>query len=188
VGTVRSALYSRCHRHPAGLNGLIFPFYVNDLKLLAHLNEWQPADFTNFSEFGAILLATLFIMLVRPIRILPIRVVLLLGMLHLTLQHTRQEIVLVVVGMLVLAEPIGKAWAPANRVVPRPAPSGQRTRREAAHVAMLVLLLTIGLAAFRIAVPIVRPDRAGVPVIAFATCRQTSAPGASSTNTASADR
>ncbi|MEG8023420.1 hypothetical protein QP162_01185 [Sphingomonas aurantiaca] len=113
---------------PAGVDGLAFPFYVDRLKLLAHLNEWQPADFATFSGFEAILLATLAVLLLRPVRIPPIRLLLMLGVLHLALQHTRQEIVLVVVGILVLAEPLGKAWtaktAPRQRPAPRADQSG----------------------------------------------------------------
>jgi hypothetical protein len=145
---------------PAGVDGLAFPFYVDRLKLLAHLNEWQPADFATFSGFEAILLATLAALLLRPVRIPPIRLLLMLGVLHLALQHTRQEIVLVVVGILVLAEPLGKAWTAktAPSATPRPA---------SRSIWILILILAIGLAGYRIAVPVVRTDSAGIPATAL---------------------
>lgn len=146
---------------PAGFDGLVFPFYVDRLKLLAHLNEWQPADFATFSGFEAILLATLAFLLLRPVRIPPVRLFLLLGVLHLTLQHTRQEIVLVVVGVLVLAEPLGKAWTKTPR---SPTP---RPQRESVSIGILILLLACGLAIYRIAVPVVREDSAGIPANAI---------------------
>jgi hypothetical protein len=145
---------------PAGIDGLVFPFYVDRLKLLAHLNEWQPADFATFSGFEAILLATLAALLLRPVRIPPIRLLLMLGVLHLALQHTRQEIVLVVVGILVLAEPLGKAWSAKT------APS-ETSRRESRSIGILILLLAIGLAGYRIAVPVVRGNSAGIPATAL---------------------
>ncbi|MBC3942202.1 hypothetical protein [Sphingomonas albertensis] len=145
---------------PAGFDGLVFPFYVDRLKLLAHLDEWQPADFATFSGFEAILLATLACLLLRPVRIPPVRLLLLLGVLHLALQHTRQEIVLVVVGILVLAEPLGKAWTTNTR-------SSSIPCRESRSIGILILLLAIGLATYRIAVPVVRNDSAGIPATAL---------------------
>lgn len=145
---------------PAGVHGLIFPFHVGALKLLSHLNEWQPADFSAFSGFEFILLVTLFALLFRPTQIPPLRLLLLLGVLHLALQHTRQEIILVVVGALVLAEPLGRAYAAGP--LPYPAP---RTPR--ALIAILGVL-TLALGAYRLAVPIVRGDSAGVPATALA--------------------
>ena len=145
---------------PAGVDGLVFPFYVDGLKLLAHLNEWQPADFATFSGFEAILLATLAVLLLRPVRIPPIRLLLMLGVLHLALQHTRQEIVLVVVGILVLAEPLGKAWTAKTA-------SSATPGRERRSIGVLILLLAIGLAGYRIAVPVVRADSAGIPATAL---------------------
>lgn len=148
---------------PAGIGGLVFPFYVNGLKLLVHLNEWQPADFATFSGFEAILLATLFFLLAKPISVPPVRLLLMLGVLHLALQHTRQEIVLVVVGILVLAEPIGGAWCPTVGRLRTSATSRQNSLR----VGALVLVLAFGLAIYRITVPVVRPDSAGIPVTAL---------------------
>ncbi|HXH15069.1 MAG TPA: hypothetical protein VNJ10_02945 [Sphingomonas sp.] len=147
---------------PAGIDGLTFPFYVNSLALLQHLNEWQPAGFSSFSGFEAILLATLFVLLVRPVRIPPIRLLLLLGVLHLALQHTRQEIVLVVVGVLVLAQPLGTVWtAQAD------AATARHGLRDSRSIFAVVLLLAAGLSAYRIAVPVIRTDSAALPVTAL---------------------
>ncbi len=145
---------------PAGFDGLIFPFYVDRLKLLAHLNEWRPADFATFSGFEAILLATLAVLLLRPARIPPVRLMLLLGVLHLALQHTRQEIVLVVVGILILAKPLGKAWTTKTTSPTTP-------HHESRSIGIVVLLLAIGLAGYRVAVPVIRADSAGIPATAL---------------------
>lgn len=145
---------------PSGVHGLLFPFQVGSLKLLPYLNEWQPADFATFSGFELILLVTLFALLVRPARIPPVRLLLLLGTLHLALQHTRQEIVLVVVGALLLAEPLGRAWAAGPR--PRRAPRAPRP------LLLSLAILALALGAYRIAVPVLRTDSAGVPVTAIA--------------------
>jgi hypothetical protein len=147
---------------PAGFGGLVFPFYVSGLKLLVHLNEWQPADFSTFSEFEAILLVSLFFLLAKPVWVPPVRLLLLLGVLHLALQHARQGIVLVVVGLLILAEPLGKAWTAKAGIL-----DVEPSRRDGLRIGLLILLLAAGLAAYRITVPIVRSDSAGVPVTAL---------------------
>jgi hypothetical protein len=145
---------------PSGIHGLLFPFYVGNLELLSQLTEWQPADFSVFSGFELILLATLFVLLVRPTRIPPVRLLILLGTLHLTLQHTRQEIVLVVLGALLLAEPIGTAWTRRRSRV------FTESRAQAPALA-IALALAVGLAGYRLAVPVVRADSATVPVTAL---------------------
>ena len=155
---------------PAGAHGLLFPFYLNGLKSLGRINEWQPSDFGTFSGFEAILLVGLFVLLARPIRIPPVRLLLVLGILHLTLQHGRHEIILVIVGILVLAKPLGLAWAGQT---PERSARSESVDRIVAHrdrfkiMAMVAALGTI-LAAYRLAVPVVRKDDAGIPVTALA--------------------
>lgn len=149
---------------PWGVHGLTFPFYLNDLKALGQINEWQPSDFTSFSGFEAILLASLAFLLPRPIRIPPIRLLLVLGMLHMTLQHTRHEIILVTVGILVLARPLGRAWHRRDTRVSKPVAAGSDRRM----IAIMVAVLAIGLAAYRVAVPVVRTETKGIPVAALA--------------------
>lgn len=148
---------------PAGFGGFVFPFYVNGLKLLAHLGEWQPANFSTFAAPEAILLATLFFLLAKPVRIPPVRLLLLLGVLHLALQHTRQESVLIIVGVLILAQPLGTAWTPATAAARKSATA----RRDTRLIGGLVLLLAIALTAYRVAVPVVRTDSEGIPATAL---------------------
>jgi len=150
---------------PAGFGGLVFPFYVNGLKLLAHLGEWQPADFSTFTASEAALLATLFFVLAKPVRIPPVRLLLLLGVLHLALQHTRQEIVLMVVGVLILAEPIGKAWTPAAAA--SAAAESPTARRDTYRASVAVLAIALALVAYRVAVPVARTNSPGVPAMAL---------------------
>lgn len=149
---------------PWGPHGLTFPFYLNDLKALGQINEWQPSDFTRFSGFEAILLVSLAALLARPIRIPPIRLLLVLGMLHLTLQHTRHEIILVTVGLLVLARPLGRAWRRRDTGgSKRLASNSDRLK-----IAVLISVFAVGLTAYRIAVPVVRTETKGIPVRALA--------------------
>jgi hypothetical protein len=119
------------------------------------------------SGFEVVLLATLFLSLYRPVRVPALRLLLLLGALHLALEHMRQQVVLMVVGVLVLAEPLGKAWSGVE--TPR-APflaAVWRDRRELAPLLIVGLLLFAGTAAYRMFVPFGRPDSYGVPATAI---------------------
>ena len=149
---------------PWGPYGLTFPFYLNDLKALGQINEWQPSDFRTFSGFETILLVSLAFLLAKPIRIPPVRLVLMLGMLHMTLQHTRHEIILVTVGLLVLAKPVGQAWRRGDTSASKP----HEQSPDRLKIAVLVSVLAIGLTAYRVAVPVVRTETKGVPVTALA--------------------
>jgi hypothetical protein len=152
---------------PAGLEGLLYPFYVNGLALLPLIGEWRPANFSGVSGFEVVLLSALFFLLYRPTRVPVIRLLLVLGVLHLGLEHIRQQIVLMVVGTLVLAEPIGRAWS--SRELPR-APLLSllwRDRRELMPIFAVGLLLFSVVAGSRLLVPFVRPDSYGVPITAI---------------------
>jgi hypothetical protein len=152
---------------PSGVEGLLYPFYVNGLALLPLINEWKPANFAGISGFEVVLLSTLFFLLYRPAPIPLVRLLLLLGVLHLGLEHMRQQMVLMVVGALVLAEPIGRAWS--SGALPRAPILAQswRDRRELAPIFAVGLLLFVGAAGYRAIVPFERPDSYGVPITAM---------------------
>lgn len=146
---------------PSGFHGLIFPFYVSNLAVLPYIAEWLPVDFTTWSGFEIILLGTLFLLLFRPVKIPPFRLILLLYVLHLTLQHSRQQIVLAVVATLLLAEPIGRAWRSVS--LPNPV----LPWRTARPIIAILTILAVTLTGYRLADPVRRSDSAGVPETAL---------------------
>ncbi|HSX56642.1 MAG TPA: hypothetical protein VLG14_15155 [Sphingomonas sp.] len=156
--------------NPAGFHAYEYPFYVSRLELLKYISEWNPASFGEISIFEIVLLSTLFFLLVRPTRVPVIRLLMLLGFLHLALEHIRQLAVLAVVAPILLAEPLGRAWSDD---VPRPRPPLLRAIR-AEHVELrpllaTALLLFAGMITVRLAVPFERPDSRGVPQAALRT-------------------
>lgn len=159
--------------NPAGLHAYEYPFYVSQLELLQYISEWNPASFGEISMFEILLLFTLFFLLARPTRIPVIRLLMLLGFLHLALEHIRQLAVLAVIAPILLAEPLGRAW---NNGVPLPHPPLMRTiRAEAVQLWPLLataLLLFTGMIALRLAIPFDRPDSRGVPQAALSALPQ----------------
>lgn len=154
--------------NPAGFHAYEYPIYVSRLELLSYISEWNPASFGEISIFEIILLSALFFLLVRPTRIPAIRLLMLLGFLHLALEHIRQLAVLAIVAPILLAEPLGRAWA-SGTSRPRP-PLLPAIRAEHATWRPLLataLLLFVLAGAVRLAMPFDRPDSRGVPQAAL---------------------
>jgi hypothetical protein len=152
---------------PAGLDGLLYPIYVNNLSLLSFITEWQPARL-NTSTLEILLLSGLFFLFLRPIRIPTLRLLILLAALHITFEHARNQMVLVTLVTILLAEPLGRAWAigaerPRSGLLPRL----WAERRELAPLLAVGLLLFVGTGTYRLITPFERPDSDGVPVTAL---------------------
>ena len=138
---------------PQGPHGLLFPFQLMGMKSLAGVDEWKPMDFSALGPFELALGAALFVGLSRGVRVAPVRLLLLLGLLHMTLQHSRHAMVAALVAVLVLAEPLATALA-------QPKPSAEAPR-PLARLAFLALGLV--LVAARFALPVHRPDGPTTP-------------------------
>jgi len=79
------------------------------MKSLAFVKEWQPTDFGTLQPLEVILLAGLALGFSGKVRLPPVRLLLLLGLIHAALSHGRHQQLLGIVGALVLAEPLGQA-------------------------------------------------------------------------------
>jgi hypothetical protein len=145
---------------PHGVEGVAFPLRVLNMKSLPFITEWQSPDFLKPSPLELALLAGVFAAFWRGVRVTAVRTAILLGLIHMTLQHVRQEILLGVVGPLILAEPFGRVlgrtqgeWTPWR--VPRPQ-------------TLLGGGLILAVIAGRLLTPQVRVDGPTAPVTALA--------------------
>jgi hypothetical protein len=93
-------------------------------QILSIIGEWQPQDFSRLGGFEACLLLGLGFALYRGIVLPPLRIAVLLGLLHLALSQSRHVDVLGVLAPLFLAQPlarsIGSAGADAHPVGAQP--------------------------------------------------------------------
>ncbi len=163
---ITAAATACCLVTPSFIEGFIFPFYLVNMKDLQAIDEWSPASFGSVTSLEAVILATIFVLVYKRVQVPPVRLALLLTLVHLTLQHVRQEIVLASVGAMLLAEPLGRAL----RAGPRPAtvtpdPATGRRGRALALAAAAAILAT---AAVRLAIPEPRVDASATPVTALA--------------------
>jgi hypothetical protein len=96
---------------PSGVSGLSFAFAVNDMSVaLAQIGEWRSA---NFQRFGALELSLLIIAAValnRGLRLSWLRIVVLLGLVHMALKHARHADLVALLAPLVLAKPVAEQW------------------------------------------------------------------------------
>ncbi|CAN7468713.1 hypothetical protein LJR225_003195 [Phenylobacterium sp. LjRoot225] len=145
---------------PFGFSGLLFPFQLLGMTSLAGVGEWRPMDFSRIGPLEIALVASLYVMLQRGVRVPALRLVLLLVLLHMALQHNRHQILLAMIGAMLLAEPLGQALAPDRKA----APAGPVRRGWVAACAAAALAL----AGLRLAVPIVRVDGPSAPIAALA--------------------
>lgn len=154
---------------PHGVEGLLFPIQVSSMKTLPLILEWRDADFSGLSGFELVLLGLLFFGFFTGLRIPAIRLLMLVGLLHLGLQHIRHQIIFAVVGALLLAEPIGRVLRPKTRLPKagfRAELAGQWLTYRPGAIAMFVLIAAI--TSVRLAVPVERLDSRHVPTTAIA--------------------
>ena len=144
---------------PHGLEGVAFPLRMLGMKALGHIAEWRAPDFMKLSTLEIALLAGLFVAFSRGVKLTAMRVLILLGLLHMSLQHVRHEMLLGIVGALILAEPLGRAL---GRTEPREA-SWRMPAPQTALGAFLIAAVLVG----RLAAPLTRVDSPTAPVSAL---------------------
>jgi hypothetical protein len=155
---------------PRGFEELVFPFFVLGMKVLPNILEWRSATFQQPTLFEGSLIITLFLGLWRGIRVPPFRLLLLVALVHMALQHVRQEAVLALLAPMLLAEPFGRSINP-DRPGPRQvAPIGWKPSWRVPSVPVAAALATAAavVVVARLAMPLVRTDNGNVPVTALA--------------------
>jgi len=96
---------------PYGWNSLLAARRILDLgNAMAQIPEWQPVDFSSVGPFEVCMLAALGLALWRGIVLSPPRILLVLGLLHMALSHTRNIEVLALLAPLVLAKPLSEQF------------------------------------------------------------------------------
>ena len=110
---------------PHGLAGLLLPFRMAGMAELSGVSEWRPADFGSLGALELLIVVGLYMGLGRGARLAPLRLLILLGLLHLALQHARHLALVGIIVPLMVAQPLGAALA-ASRA-PEDAPEDEGT-------------------------------------------------------------
>lgn len=110
---------------PYGWNALLASQKILGLgAALPLIMEWRPADFGSLGALEVCLLLGIGLALYRGIRLPPLRIVLLLGLVHMALAQARAGEILALLGPLVLAAPLARQIGGAESVRSNTAPRG----------------------------------------------------------------
>lgn len=154
---------------PHGLDGLLLPLRLSGMASLAHIGEWAPADFSSVGPLEVAILATLYGLLSKPIRLPPLRALLLLLLVYLALRHVRHEMLLALVAPLLLAGPMADAYG--QRPQPRSAAAPLPPRLPSPWLAGLAVGV-LALAGARLLLRVVRVDGQAAPISALSAVPQ----------------
>jgi hypothetical protein len=126
---------------PYGWSSLLAARNILNLgDALLMITEWRPVDFARFGTFEACLLLGVGIVLFKGLTLPPVRILLLLGLVHMALAHVRNVTVLALLAPVVLAAPLA-AWFPR---LDHATLFGSRPRIVAASAAVLLIALAAG--------------------------------------------
>ena len=149
---------------PNGFDGLVHPMKVMTSHLQA-ISEWRQISFAKPAAMPVAFFAGLAACLYLGVRLPAVRLGLLLLLLQMTFVHIRQEIVLAVIAPLLLAEPLARALE--RNGSPGSLPVEWPPMMELAAPFAVVILLFIGLTAWRFSEPNAPADGDHLPVTAL---------------------
>jgi hypothetical protein len=161
-----AALVAACCT-PYGWNSMLASKKILTLgSVLSLVTEWRPVDFGSLGTFEICLLFGIGLALWRGVTLPPLRIVLLLGLLHMALAQARAAEILVLLAPLVLAVPLAKqiGGAEVSNSSAAPPPRGLLF----AGVAIVLMAGTVAYAS----VTRFEPDARQSPVAAVATLKK----------------
>ena len=160
---VAALLVSWCT--PYGWNALLASQKILGLgAALPLIMEWRPADFGSLGALEVCLLLGIGLALYRGIRLPPLRIVLLLGLVHMALAQARAGEILALLGPLVLAAPLARQIGGAE-------PAGANTAPRGVLFAGAGIVLLAGTMAYA-SVHRFEPHTRGSPVAAVTALKQ----------------
>jgi hypothetical protein len=149
---------------PYGWNALLASQKILSLgAALPLITEWKSADFSGVGPFEICLLLAIGFSLLHGLRLPPVRILMLLGLLHMALAQGRAAEILALAGPLVIAAPLARQMA-ANglREADRPNAAPALLSRALPLVGLLLIAGTIG----SVSVLHYVPNTRGTPVAA----------------------
>lgn len=142
---------------PFGIETLSFPFKLVAMPELYMIEEWGPAKLSGLTPLPLAVGAALFVGLLRGMKVPPLRLCILLGLLYLTLIQARHQLLLAVAAPLLLAGPLADVLNDAPK-------TGRRTRLLWPVFGLALLVLT----GIRFLWPIKQLDTPRTPAAAIA--------------------
>jgi hypothetical protein len=137
--------------NPYGPESILVTFRTVALgAALTTITEWRPQDFTHLGAFELIMLGAFGFALYRGVTLPWLRIVMLLGVLHLSLSQVRHADLLGLLAPIFLARPLAEQF---KEIAADQASSGKRKPAWVAAAALVVLTGITGLASIRSVAP-----------------------------------
>jgi hypothetical protein len=149
-----------CLLTPHGLDGLIFPIKLLFMPALNSIHEWAPPDLLKPGPLQIAVLAAGVVLIRYRVKAPVVRWAVLLGLLILSLRHQRHEMILGLAGVMLLAEPLGRAMKQQHQPATRPF--------EGLAAGVAAVALGFALAGLRLSLPITDVRTEQTPVRALA--------------------
>jgi len=109
------AVFAACITPYGGESILVTQRILGLGDALGLISEWQPQDFSKFGAFEACLLGAMALALYRGLTLPPVRILVVLGLLHMALAHVRNAELLAIVAPLFVAKPLRDQLWPDQR-------------------------------------------------------------------------
>lgn len=152
---------------PYGLHGLLFPFQLTAMPIMASIAEWMPSNFSSIGLFEVLLLSALGACLWLGVRIPAWRLAIVLGVLHMALAHTRHQAIFYIVTSVIVAAPLARALGRRDQRFDLGTELAA-SRREVMPLLAIMGALALGAIGWRLATPAQLPDGQNVPATAVA--------------------
>ena len=146
-----------CLVNPNTYTTLLMPIGAFTDKNITLIQEFKPTDMSYTPGFETALLLLLAICLAIGVKVPPFRLLTILGMLHLALQHMRHQVLFMIVASLLIA--------PAVRMQKEPRILDEGARARQLRLAAAAFVLLIG---FTLTRPVAPPDSPVNPLAAIA--------------------
>jgi hypothetical protein len=148
---------------PNLLQGLVHPLRIMAMAATLRVtDEWRSPDFQHLQPLEIWLVVALGFALARGVRLPPIRILLLFGLLHAGLQHARNQILLGLIGPVILAAPLAAVLARRNGGF------GVSLERIARPLRIVALTAALAVTALFVLHPLSRSDDRATPSAALA--------------------
>jgi hypothetical protein len=153
--------------NPHGIYGVLFPLGIAASPWVNSIAEFHPTAFSNFPTFELMVMAMIGVGLLRGARLAPVRLAIVLILLHLAMTHIRHQSLFVIVSSLVALPAMTQAWI-ANEQRNIPLAVQLRTHLGSNRIAFgtLTTLLVVA-CGFRLLLPVKPPNSAVNAVRAF---------------------
>jgi hypothetical protein len=167
---------------PLGVKGLLFATEVDQMRFaLSQIGEWRSPDFQRLQPLELTLLLAGAAILYRGMRLPLLRLLVLLGLVHLALKHVRHADLLALVAPVILAQPFAAQWpgaAKGKTAGSMPDRLFHALAPRAAPVATVLVVLLLASLAFRaINADALRPSAMVTPAAALQAMRQNTVAG-----------